>query len=232
MRQFVGSKHLVCIAHHRRNLSSGSQAAMQFARYSISQTGARARAYNNCIAASKQKMSFSVYVAGRPPVQQQQQILSGYGDGGSPALSLTLFSPPHGLFLPLGFSATVSFFLSPGLPRCICFPLTVTSLRLVHWKAWRPNEDVSTRPALVHGRAFVLRPSLLHLGDKAASLALYRSFQTCQIDWVVFLISPRLEIRVCWIPTRKRDNNHFYILIYIVISCTDEFFFYLEKKRD
>lgn len=119
---------------------------------------------------------------------QQQQILSGYEDGDSSALS---FSLRPLLFVSSSCSFSFSRLLSYGLFLPFCrsplvasasLSLSFTFLRLVHWKAWRPNEDVSTRPALVHGRAFVLRPSLLHSGDKeAASLAVYRSFQMCQM---------------------------------------------------
>lgn len=125
---------------------------------------ARVRARAQCTA-SKQKMRSSVYAV-RPfvrPSVQQQQIPGGSLDDDLLARSYRPFSlrPPlvshRALFLPLGFSSPVflavflplslsrSPSLSVPLSESASLPLSFFLLALAQEKAWRPNEDVSTR---------------------------------------------------------------------------------------
>lgn len=108
-------------------------------------------------AASKQKMRSSVYTAGRSAVRPSVRATTTdswwvFGRRSLPAHSRQTFLAP--------FSSRVLFFF---LPISLGDRLPLSHLSLAHWKAWRPNEDVSTRAGpLVYGRAFVFRPSLSH----------------------------------------------------------------------
>jgi len=109
-------------------------------------------------------MRSSVYAAVRPfvrPSVQQQQIPGGSLDDDLLARSYRPFSlrPPlvshHALFLLLGslsglslclpFSPLLSIPFSLTQRVCLSPSLSFSLLALAHWKAWRPNEDVSTR---------------------------------------------------------------------------------------